>query len=73
MLLDCVKANGLSPVGISDKDPALHGKFTKGYRISPPAEMVDFDYVLVISNLYTDEICAELIDLGIEKNKLIVI
>lgn len=73
MLLDCVKASGLSPVGVGDKDPALHGKYTKGYKISPPAEMVDCDYVLITSNLYANEVCTELLALGIEKDKLIVI
>jgi hypothetical protein len=73
MLLDCVKANGLSPVGVGDKDPALHGKYTKGYRISSPVEMIDCDYVLVTSNLYANEVCTELQALGIGKEKLIVI
>lgn len=62
LMLECLRANGLTPAGLLDKDPQLHGTMCGGYRIggSDILRTASFDKVLIASNLYGLEIAREL-------------
>jgi|GEM_PF-4377582 len=75
MMLDCFEATDLKPIGFADKNSALLDNTCGGYNVFAQKDLItlEYDYIVVVSNLYTEEILAELTNIGIKQEKIIVI
>jgi hypothetical protein len=73
LMLRCLLAHEIYPMGFADKNPAMRNRRIGKYKVFLPWEMGDPDYVLVVSNLYTDEIVRELSGKYIAAEKIIVV
>ena len=75
LMLYCLMERGLAPLGLADRDPALHGRtHCEGFPICSPQALkeADFDTLLVVSNLYSKQIADELSQI-VDKQKILVI
>lgn len=78
LMADCLneyKEENWELLGLVDQDKNLQVQFCMGKRIYDPKVLLDagsYDSVLIVSNLYVDEIYEELSRI-VDKNKLIVI
>ncbi len=63
--------------GIFDNDVSKHGKFIEGIEISisnpEGIRLEKFDAIIICSHIFSDEIYEQLINLGVDKNKIIFI
>jgi len=58
-------------VGFLDNDPQKQGESIEGHNIYAPSEIKNLDFELIlISSMYVDEIRAQLMKLGIEKERI---
>lgn len=75
MMLECLLRNGKKPLGLVDKDPDLALTHYLEIPIYSPEILTNieaYEHILIISNLYVDEIYNEL-SKAVPKEKLIII
>ena len=75
MMLDCLVAVGLHPLGFADKNAHLLTESINEYKVFSKEELLklDYQYILIASNLYSEEIVAELVSCEVPLKKIIVI
>lgn len=64
--------NTVEIIGLFDNDSKKWGTMIEGLAILPPADIksAEFDYVVIMSYLYNNEIRRQLIEMGVEKEKI---
>lgn len=75
LMLDCLQWNGIEPLGFVDKDEMLQGTSYKKvpiFGLDVLARGEEYDQILLVSNLYVEEIYRELSSL-VDKEKIIII
>lgn len=75
LMLECCQWNDRRPLGFVDKDPRLQGTTYKGAAVYGPEVLLrteEYEKILIVSNLYIEEIYEELKEI-VPEEKLIVI
>ncbi len=75
LLLDCLNTYGIKPLGVVDSDVTLEGSMCMGHKVYRPSVLEsqdEYDKVLIVSNLYSEEIYSKLSSY-IQKEKLILL
>jgi len=64
--------NDIEIMGLFDNDSTKWGNVIDGQAILPPADIkfVEFDYAVIMSYLYFNEIKKQLVEMGVEKEKI---
>lgn len=75
LMLECLAVSGLRPIGLADKNARLLNGECSGYTVFSTENLstLRYDYVIVTSNIYTDEILLELVKNGIPREKILIV